>query len=263
MNGRMMLLLLLILLVLPSNKYAAEIEHWKKLDEIADEALQMVKSERYDDTKSLLEHFTKEFLQFSTSDKPYTMDELRVITITHNNAVEAVTKTALSHEERVRKVVQFRLVIDAIISEHQPLWVEMEHSTMKYFHQMKGAIEQDDTETFQYMLNLFLNKYEVIQPSIKVDVNPEWVTRVDSHIRFLESYQHISLEKAKQIQQLDQMESDLYELFNAVKDDDTDPSLLWVMISIGSVILLSLSYAGWKKYRADKVKQQSRKKLND
>jgi sporulation protein YpjB len=54
------------------------------------------------------------------------------------------------------------------------------------------------------------------------------------------------------------MEEELKALFERVKEDEADPSLLWVMISTGSVILLSLSYAGFRKYRAEKARIEKR-----
>lgn len=35
-------------------------------------------------------------------------------------------------------------------------------------------------------------------------------------------------------------------------EDEADPSLWWVIISTGSIIIATLSYVGWRKYNGDK-----------
>ncbi|MFS0863383.1 sporulation protein YpjB [Fredinandcohnia sp. 179-A 10B2 NHS] len=253
-----------IVLIHPISIFATSNEdNWEKLDQISDQALQMVKQERYKDAKQLLSHFSNEFLEINQHERAYSMDELRVITVSHNKALEAVTSSSLSIEERVNAVTQFRLVIDAMRTEHQPMWTEMEDSIMTTFGQMKETVEQGDQETFNYQLNIFLSKYELIHPSIRVDMTPEDVQKLDSHITFLDHYRNQELKKATRLQQLEQMEMDLRDLFERMTKDDADPSLIWVMILTGSAIILTLTYVGWKKYKADKQKRQTQREYDD
>jgi sporulation protein YpjB len=58
------------------------------------------------------------------------------------------------------------------------------------------------------------------------------------------------------------MEEELQNLFDRIKDDEADPSLLWVMISTGSIILLSLSYTGWRKFKGEKEKASRERDIN-
>ena len=41
------------------------------------------------------------------------------------------------------------------------------------------------------------------------------------------------------------------------KKDEADPSLIWVIISTGGMIVLTLSYVGWRKYRGEKEKNRT------
>ncbi len=247
--------LLIFMIVFPISSHAHAHDHWEKLDQLSDQALQLVKQERYEDAKSMLEYFSNEFLKVNVNDRNYSMDELRIITVTHDHAVEALNSTSLSLEERVKKVTQFRLVIDAIRSEHQPLWTEMEHSIMTTFNQMKETIVEGDKQTYENQLDLFMEKYDMIHPSLKVDVSPLTVQRLDSHISFLDSYRDEALKTSTRLQQLEQMELDLRTIFDNMTEDEADPSLIWVMISTGSVIILTLSYVGWRKYKGDKQRK--------
>lgn len=238
---------------------ASNEENWDKLDQISDQALQMVKQERYQDAKQFLTHFSNEFLRMSQREQSFSMDDLRIITSTHNTALDAVNSSSLSFEERINRVTQFRLVIDAMRSEHQPMWTELEDSIMTTFGQMKETVEEGDTENFNQLLTIFLSKYNMIHPSITVDMTPVDVQKIDSHIAFLDEYRNEELKTATRIQQLDQMELDLKNLFERMKEDEADPSLIWVMISTGGAIILTLIYVGWRKYKGDKQKRQKQR----
>ncbi|MDR4888697.1 sporulation protein YpjB [Fredinandcohnia sp. QZ13] len=238
-------------------------ENWDKLDQISDQALQMVKQERYKDAKQLLTHFSNEFLRMNQRDPSFSMDELRIITLTHESAFEAVTSSSLSMEERVNRVTQFRLVVDAMRSEYQPMWTELEDSIMTTFGEMKETIEEGDKETFNQLLTIFLSKYNMIHPSITVDITPQDVQKIESHIAFLDAYRNEDLKTATRIQQLEQMELDLKKMFDRMTEDDADPSLIWVMISTGGAIILTLIYVGWRKYKGDKQKRQKQRDYED
>jgi sporulation protein YpjB len=252
------LLIVCFTLIFPFTARGESHNEWKKLDDISDEALQMVKHERYGEAKQLLEYFSNEFLKVGIQSGQLSMDELRTITVTHNHAMEAVSSSSMKHEDRIRRLTQFRLVIDAVHSEHQPLWTEMESSIMTTFNQMKTTLEEGDFDSFQHQFHLFLNKYDTIHPSVRIDVKPESVQRMDAHIQFLQNSYHNLANEVSKTQQIQQMEMDLKAIFKEMKEDETDPSLIWVMISTGSTIVLTLIYVGWKKYIGDREKSKSK-----
>src|SRR5690606_6176964 len=142
------------------------------------QALQMVKQQRYKDAKQLLTSFSNEFLKIGFMDGPYSMDDLRIITVTHNEALEVINSSAVSYEEKLNRVTQFRLVIDAINSEHHPMWTKMEDSIMTTFGHMKEKMIEGDSKSFSQEFDLFLTKYEMIEPSVKVDITPETIQKI-------------------------------------------------------------------------------------
>ena len=66
------------------------------------------------------------------------MDELRIITVAHNEALMTI-KIEVRDSEKINSVTKFRLVMDAVKSTHQPLWTEMEDQMMNTFRQTKDA----------------------------------------------------------------------------------------------------------------------------
>ncbi|MBW3113303.1 MULTISPECIES: sporulation protein YpjB [Bacillaceae] len=251
----------LFLILVPQPLIAEEsTSPMNELDDISDQALQMTKAGRYEEAKHLLVYFSDEFASMS-AERSFSMDELRILTISHNLAVESINQTSLDQEQKVNAVTKFRLVMDALNSQHQPLWVEMEDPIMEAFNGVKLAAEKGNAEDYQMTLNVFLSKYNIIQPSIKLDIPVERAQVLDARISYLDHYRQDVLEGQETMSELTALETDLQKLFENMTEDEADPSLWWVIISTGSIIVSTLSYVGWRKYKGQsEVKKSERQK---
>ncbi|MCM3114615.1 sporulation protein YpjB [Neobacillus sp. MER 74] len=260
MKIKWLFLFAIIMMLTPTSIYAEQQSPMEKLDDISDEALQMVKFHRYEDAKRLLDYFSNQFTSIAGTDPPLTMDEVRIINTSHDEAVEAAVSSNMKYEERINKLVKFRLVIDAIATSHQPLWVEMEDQIMTAFHQAKDAAKKGDSGNFHTNFNSFLSLYNVIYPSMKIDVSVENVQKLDARIDFINEYRSLVVNDTKSQQELDKLDTDLVKLFSNMEEDEADPNIWWVIISTGSIIIMTLSYVGWRKYQGDKNQKKDRSK---
>jgi sporulation protein YpjB len=249
---RQFLLFAMILLLIPISVNAQTQSGIERLDDISDEALQMVKFHRYEDAKKLLDYFSNQFKAVTGTEQQLTLDEVRIITTSHDEAMAAAVSPDMKHEERINKLTKFRLVIDAISTSHQPLWTEMEDQIMMAFHQAQEAAVNGDSAHFHSKFNTFLSLYNVIYPSMKIDVPVENIQRLDARIKFIDEYRSQVLTDIEGQQELDNLGQDLTNLFSNIEDDEADPSLWWVIISTGSIIIATLSYVGWRKYNGEK-----------
>jgi len=256
MKAKFFLLFSVLLMLAPLAAYAETTSPVEQLDEISDEALQMAKLHRYDDANRILKHFSEEFLTVTGNGRPFSMDELRIITVAHEEAIEAMANAEMGDNERMNKVTKFRLAIDAIASTHQPLWTEMEGPIMTVFNDVKTAASEGNNDQFHSNLNSFLSLYNVIYPSMKIDINPETIQKIDAKVSFIDQYRPQILSEASSQEELEALESDLQTIFDEMTEDEADPSLWWVMISTGSIIILTLSYVGWRKYKGDSKKSK-------
>ncbi|MFP5113387.1 sporulation protein YpjB [Bacillaceae bacterium C204] len=264
MKIKWLFLFAIIMMLTPTTIYAEQQSPMEKLDDISDEALQMVKFHRYEDAKRLLDYFSEQFTSIAGTDQPLTMDEVRIINTSHDEAVEAAVSSNMKYEERINKLVKFRLVIDAIATNHQPLWVEMEDQIMTAFHQAKDAAKKGDSGHFHTNFNSFLSLYNVIYPSMKIDVSVENVQKLDARIDFINEYRSQVVNNSKSQQELDKLDTDLVNLFSKMEEDEADPNIWWVIISTGSIIIMTLSYVGWRKYQGDKnLKKDRSRDLKD
>lgn len=222
------------------------------LNDLSDEALQLAKNGQYAEAKNVLNEFSKTFSRQSFKNKRLTMDELRVFTVTHDEAVKALTKVSAEPEEKVDACTSFRLVVDAIQSKYQPLWTQMEGPVMSSFTEVQKAAATGKRETYNEKLNLFLKQYAVIEPSLRVDLPVEKIQRLNSKIAYIDRYRDKVAGSGSGKKELEALRTDLKQLFEAMKEDEADPSLWWIMISTGSIIILTLSYVGWRKYKGQK-----------
>ena len=258
MRAKFVIIILVILMLSPLSVKAELTSPLDKLNEVSDEALQMVKLQRYDDAKRLLEYFSAQFLASARKENSFTMDELRIVSVAHKEALEAATSSAMNYEERVNRVTKFRLVVDAVSSTQQPLWTEMEGPVMAAFTNAKEAAYSGNNEDFNFSLNSFLSLYKVIYPSMKLDISPDTIEKINARVDFIDSYRPQVLSQSSSQQELEALQVDLQNIFDGLTEDETDPSLWWVIISTGSIIIITLSYVGWRKYSGDREKERNR-----
>lgn len=252
MIRKIVLALVFLILLNPQQIiYANNNNGWTYLDNMVDQALILSKQEKYDQAKRVLEQFSEQFLKTYPKEDHITMNDLRVISISSDEAIKALTAVSLEHNERVRKVTQLRLALDALHSEHQPLWMEMEKPVLESFKEMKEAALEEDKERFKLQYNVFTKNIDTIYPSLVIALDPEAISRLDSHIRFLGDYDRV--DEQNKVSHLEIMEKDMFKLFGKTITDETDPSLIWVMITTGGIILTVLLYVGLKKYRAEQI----------
>lgn len=74
----------------------------------------------------------------------------------------------------------------------------------------------------------------------------------------IEQGEFLKASSGTKLERLTKLEEDLSSVFAHVDQDEADPSLLWVILTTGSIILLTLTYVGFRKYRAEKEKKQKR-----
>ena len=166
--GKSVFFFILIILTLSSfpMKANGESDVIDELNHIADEVLQLVRSSRYEEADRLLQHFSRQFLTDGMAGHIFSMDEVRIVTIAHDEAVKAVNDESAEHHDRVDAAIKFRLVVDAVSSTGEPLWTEMEEHILSVFGGVKEAAYAGDNGDFHSKFNKLLRLYDVIYPSI-------------------------------------------------------------------------------------------------
>lgn len=261
MKSKVIILLFVSLFLMGQTILAKTQTSMTELNKLADEALQLTKFGRFEDAKNYMVQYGEKFSENGIVSKSLTIDEMRVLTTAYHEALKALNSVTLSQQERINKVTAFRLATDAVISKHQPLWSGMESSVLDALQNVKNAALEGDSELYNRELNKFLSIYSIIQPSIKIDLPVEEVQKLDSKMTYIDRNRSTFAEE-KWLKELEQLEVDLKNMFTNVQKDDTDPSIWWVIMMTGGIIITTLSYVSWRKYKGQKL-QKKRKDLND
>lgn len=248
MNKKISVIAMLIFLLLTTSVNAATQQSWDKLNELADETLDLAQQEKYDEARDLMKQFSHEVSSVNIHDLDLSTKEYQVLVVTAQNVERALDD---ENSDPVNTALQFRLLVDALSSEYQPLWTEMEKEVITTFQDMKMSISKGEDGQYQEELQNLLQAYELISPSVQVDVGDKDIERVEQHIEDLKQDDAMVMSS----QELVAAEEDFQSLFEHLKEDKVDPSLIWVMITTGSIIVFTLSYVGFRKYRAERVRK--------
>ncbi|GAA0347729.1 sporulation protein YpjB [Bacillus carboniphilus] len=243
--------------------HAASKTPLESLSNLSEKALQLTKAGHFDRAELLMNQFSNQFSDLS-SQFVFSMDQVQVISIAHQDAVKALRNENLTFDDKVSRMVKFRLVMDALVSTHQPLWTQMEDSIMNLYNQAVAAAQEQNWQQFHLLYNSFLTQYDLIYPSIKLDAPTETVLKVDARVQYIDEYRPEVLTDPNGMMELEALAQDLKSLFNQSEEDEADPSLWWVIFTTGSIIIVTLSYVGYRKYKAEKPRRKKYpKKLKD
>lgn len=232
----------------------------EEFDKLSNDALQFVKTSRYDDALRLLQVFADEFIVFTMYEGDLSKADIQLISLLNEEAIQAVKDGDRTHEEKVNEVTKLRLAVDAAIHSTQPLWQGMKEPMLAILDNIKEAIKMKDHTNLHSQLNSFLNLYDVIYPSLKMNVSLEQFQKIDTQVVFLDKYRSQLFTKENSQQELEALQQELEAVFNNIEEDEADPSLWWVIIMTGSIIILTLSYVGYRKFIGEKEKEKLRRK---
>ncbi|KZZ86394.1 MULTISPECIES: sporulation protein YpjB [Bacillaceae] len=253
-------LTILLLLFSSTEAKGEETDRWNSLSETSYSAFQLAKQGRTDESLQVLKYFAKQFEKSPEARQAVSGQTVRTISAVHGNALEKLEDQQADPESKMRAVTQFHMVVDAAFTENEPLWSSMETSMMTSFNHLKKDAEIGESTSFEQDWNEFLTLYETIYPSVSVDVPPKQVRKVEALISTVGEGLMENGTEEERISQLTSMEAEFKNLFDRVKDDEADPSLIWVIITTGGMIILTLTYAGWRKFRGEKEKQVERER---
>ncbi|MFC5714241.1 sporulation protein YpjB [Thalassorhabdus alkalitolerans] len=226
------------------------------LNKKADMALRLVQEERYEEGKQVLNWIGDRLPEMDYEKEDLNSRDMGTLIRAYEGAQEGVTAADLPPEERVRHLLTFRLALDSVISRENPLWKKTEPTLQEKLKEVyQHAVNQEEQEA-QRVFNEWLRQFEIIRPAFTIREEPAVYERVSSYVKFMDQNRREWLQEDGG-EHLEKLEKEMKSLFHPEnRDSAIDPSLLWVMISVGGMVILSLTYAGWKKYKGEKGREK-------
>lgn len=241
----------IVLSLLPLRMYAAGAD---EMNQLLDESLQLVKQQQYEKAKQILTYASKEYAVHVSSPA-----HIHVISMAYDKAIQSMGE-GVSQKEKEDDMLALRLVIDAENSQFQPLWLNRERAVMTAFDKMEQAMKQDDASKLQYAVNEFLYEIAIIYPSLSVDLPEEELQRLNAHLSYLDESRSTMARHVNGQLQMNVIREDVESIFQYPSKDEAAPSLIWVIIATGGIIIFTLTYVGWRKYRGEQEKRRVKSK---
>jgi sporulation protein YpjB len=228
----------------------------KQLSQLADNIYLLVKNEKYNEASLMLSTFANAFMKVEEEELAITHKQMDMLALSFRNLESLLMNETIDNEYAMRQVTEFRFLLDALVSTYQPLWVEKETAVKSAFTDMTDSLRENNNIKFQASLNEFLTVYDLIYPALYVDLTTGQLEKVEMHVQFLDKYRATFANNKDASIHLAQIQSDFDKLFaGELEEDDTDPSLIWIMFSVGSIIFASLCFVGWRKYKGEKIER--------
>lgn len=256
------LFLICCLFIVPVHSQAEDADaHLLKLDQIAGQALDFTKAGRYEEAETQLKAVRLELVSMELANSGLSVEDWTVLTAVLNETLQVISSPEGKEKEVLNSVTTFRLAVDAAASRYQPLWIEMEQPVMASLQSLKNSSAAADSSRFHEALNIFLAKYYMIEPSLKVDISEKSARLLDEQVRYMALNSERVFAEAAAEAKVNELEKAVEMAFaEMAKEDSVQPSLGWMISITGGIIIFTLSYVGWRKYKGQK--EEERKKQN-
>ncbi|MEG7281350.1 sporulation protein YpjB [Bacillus sp. 0909A] len=260
MKRKLTICLLIALIFYNGNAKAEERGSLKELNDLSDTVFQMTRQSKYEEALQVLSYFEKTLksAEKQKQDSMLTGAQIRQITLGYNDMVRSLKQADASDTQKLRAAAQFRMLMDAVDNQSDPLWGSLEKPIMEVFAALKQDVQKNESTSFHEKWNEFISLYDLIYPSLTIDISEDQLDTVGKHIAVIEQEGFQQMTESTKLERLSLLQNDLKSVFDRVEEDDADPSLLWVMITTGGIIITALTYVGYKKYRAEKKKLKKR-----
>ncbi|WP_100331404.1 sporulation protein YpjB [Bacillus xiapuensis] len=256
------LLLVCLLFALPIYSQAESIDsRLLKLDHLSEQILEFTKAGRYHQSKELLETFQREQVRAQRKNDQITEQEWAVITEARQQAYELMQSPEGKEQQCIERATAFRLAVNAVSSDYKPLWIRMEKPVMTSLNELKKSSSSADHSRFHESLNAFLAHYDMLQPSLQLDIPAGRLASLENHVRYVDHFRERLLNEGASAEDIERLEKEVDTIFREMHQEEVpQPSLGWVIGITGGIIMTTLSYVGWRKYRGEK--EEARHKPN-
>ncbi|MBY6035710.1 sporulation protein YpjB [Fictibacillus nanhaiensis] len=245
----------LVIPVHATNHTSDEVKEWSEINELTSEIWELGKLERYNEAADVLK-FTSDNMTHIEEVLSLRPDQQRLVEYTFSEAVTSLQNPEWSKEKKLNKLTEVRLLVDALQTSYEPLWKKTGLMMLEPFISMKKGIGKNDSAMFHQAANLLLERYETLRPALTVDLKSDEIDMLDEHVSYVDRNRNEILSEVEHQKHLEVISADFEALFFA-KKDNSEPSLFWLIFSIGGIISSTLFYVGWRKYKGDKEEEEA------
>lgn len=173
-----------------------------------------------------------------------------------NGTQSALQDPNTSPEEKYHRALTVVLLYDSIWNQEDALWVTWKSYLEDEIARVLEA-EQITNTSIQHLYSL----YERLLPALKVSLGEEEYGAMkqhqDSFLAFLSGEN-----KQSELSFIHTLSSDLKTIPGEKEEEKSfteEPGFIWLLFSVGGLIISTLSYVGWRKYRGESNDKEEHK----
>ncbi|CQR46680.1 Sporulation protein YpjB (SpoYpjB) [Paraliobacillus sp. PM-2] len=202
-----------------------------------------VSEKRYDRAEQWLENHTSEIealMQSANGEKQTVLKEL----IRHN--LEIINRSDIAHNYKLNNARSLVIAIDAIEKPNHPLLVKSKQALDK---SLESVLASGDFS--QQKINNILTHWEMLKPALQVALDKDEFQQLDLLFSNLGKETLNIKEDTESVFKYSQ----LIDIHTTTAQGDP-LSFYWIILMVGGIIIITLSYVAWKKYKGEKKRKQ-------
>jgi sporulation protein YpjB len=237
----------------------AEQQHLADLDTIAEDLLQLTRKGDVEGAQQKMVQLAERFPQQSLSQSLH-IESLNAVTQSILAAKKMFATAKVTDDQLLWHATRVRVAIDALSHDHQPMWRSYYTSYMNQVQNLMQSAVERDYRQFQTQFEENYRQYLAIKPAMSIQVKEEQMNLIGS------AYERIAREMRKNAIEWQVIREALRELSAHMQsafvgEDKSTTALLigpgspFVLIAaIAFLLIVTLSYVGWKKYAGEQAK---------
>ncbi|WP_157967828.1 sporulation protein YpjB [Paraliobacillus sp. X-1268] len=164
----------------------------------------------------------------------------------HEN-LEIVNDTSIGRVEKLHTAMSLVIALDALEHNQQPIWVKTKES----LHQTVESVLAEGLASDSKRKEI-ISQWEIIQPTLSIMLEEEdYYELVSSYNRLYDVRSETNMEPFQVVfRQAELMDITIPAQQSAYL------SFYWIILIVGGVIILTLTYVAWRKYKGQKKKKQ-------
>jgi len=223
-----------------------------KLENTTKSLYQSVKIKDYENSKLLIEEIANLITTVDFKDLT-TVEGMEAITSTVVRTKQSLAALEPNYDSILHYTTQLYLAVDALGHKDQPIWLRYYPLIQQDLESIAKTIDNNEQSEMQVAIQNFQLHYNLLKPAIYVSKSPYLLEQIDSLIKALVN-QPEGQDSELIVENLNESIHQLFfgadhETFSKVLAE----SIIWkTAIIIALIIILSLSYVIWRKFKGTK-----------
>lgn len=201
-----------------------------------------VAEQRYDLAKRWLDSHTAS-LQASFASADQENQERINELIRHNK--EILNRSDISANYKLNTARSLVIALDAMTESSQSIWIK---SKQALEDSLISLVESGDYS--KQRIDSILTHWDMLKPALQIVLEDDDYTLLANEFAKLQQSEHDREVVTKSV-------INQYQLIDIETTSQSDAlSFYWIILMVGGVIILTLSYVAWRKYKAEKKRKQ-------